>query len=215
TFVNKCDRAGMEPLQLLDDVERDLGLKCYPITWPIFDGVHFLGVYHRELRQILLFDKGEDHGQRRAATRVGSLEDPRVEELIGSGARERLQEEIELLELAGTEFTREGFLAGEVSPAYFGSALTNFGVEPFLASFLQLAPPPGPRESSAGPVRPEDEHFTGFVFKIQANMDPKHRDRIAFVRVCSGHFEAGMQVNLVRTGKPIRLSAPHQFLARE
>ncbi|MEX2582380.1 MAG: peptide chain release factor 3 [Gemmatimonadota bacterium] len=215
TFVNKCDRAGMEPLQLLDDVERDLGLKCFPVTWPILDGAHFVGVYHLQLRQILLFEKGEDHGQSRAVVRIGSLEDPKVGDLIGESARERLQEEIELLELAGTEFTPETFLSGEVSPTYFGSALTNFGVEPFLASFLDLAPPPGTRESSIGPVEPDDEKFTGFVFKIQANMDPKHRDRIAFVRVCSGHFEAGMQVRHVRTGKPIRLSAPTQFLARE
>ncbi|MEX0912243.1 MAG: peptide chain release factor 3 [Gemmatimonadota bacterium] len=215
TFVNKCDRAGMEPLQLLDDVERDLGLKCYPITWPILDGAHFIGVFHRELRQVFLFEKGADHGQKRAATRIASLDDPSLRELIGESASDRLQEEMELLEMAGTEFTEEAFLSGEVSPTYFGSALTNFGVEPFLASFLDLAPPPGPRESNLGEIDPTDEHFTGFVFKIQANMDPKHRDRIAFVRICSGRFEAGLQVKHVRTGKSIRLSGPTQFLARE
>jgi peptide chain release factor 3 len=215
TFVNKCDRAGMEPLQLLDDVERDLGLKCYPVTWPILDGGTFLGVYHRQLGAIHLFEKGEDHGQKRAAVRVRSVEDPDLAEVIGESAHTRLQEEIELLEMAGTEFTAETFLSGEVSPTYFGSALTNFGVEPFLASFLELAPPPAPRESSIGPIPPDSEDFTGFVFKIQANMDPKHRDRIAFLRVCSGRFEAGMQVKHVRTGKPIRLSGPTQFLARE
>jgi peptide chain release factor 3 len=215
TFVNKCDRAGMEPLQLLDDVERDLGLKCYPITWPILDGAQFLGVYHRLLGQILLFEKGEDHGQRRADVEVRSVDDPELGKVIGLGAHARLREEIELLEMAGTEFTPETFLSGEVSPTYFGSALTNFGVEPFLASFLELAPPPGARDSTEGPVQPNDEDFTGFVFKIQANMDPKHRDRIAFVRICSGRFVAGMQVKLVRTGKPIRLSGPSQFLARE
>jgi peptide chain release factor 3 len=215
TFVNKCDRAGMEPLQLLDDVERDLGLKCYPITWPILDGSHFLGVYHRQLGRILLFEKGADHGGRRAAVRVSSVEDPELAMVIGLSAHERLQEEIELLEMAGTEFTPETFLSGEISPTYFGSALTNFGVEPFLSSFLELAPSPVPRESTAGPVQPDDPNFTGFVFKIQANMDPKHRDRIAFLRVCSGHFEAGMQAKLVRTGKSIRLSGPTTFLARE
>ena len=215
TFVNKCDRPGMEPLQLLDDVERDLGLKCFPITWPIVDGNRFLGVFHLQLRQIFLFEKGEDHGQSRAIARVASLDDPALNELIGQGPADTLKEEIELIEMAGTEFTRETFLSGEVSPTYFGSALTNFGVEPFLASFLELAPSPVPRESSAGPVDPVDEHFTGFVFKIQANMDPKHRDRIAFVRICSGRFEAGMQVKHVRTGKPLRLSGPTQFMARE
>jgi peptide chain release factor 3 len=215
TFVNKCDRAGMEPLQLLDDVERDLGLKCFPLTWPILDGPSFLGVYERQTGRILLFEKGEDHGQRRSEARVGSLNDPGVADLIGRNAHERLRDEIELLELAGTAFTPETFLSGEVSPTYFGSALTNFGVEPFLTSFLELAPPPLPRESSIGLIDPEDEAFTGFVFKIQANMDPKHRDRIAFVRVCSGRFEAGMQVKHVRTGRTIRLSGPSQFLARE
>jgi peptide chain release factor 3 len=215
TFVNKCDRAGMEPLQLLDDVERDLGLKCYPLTWPILDGDRFLGVYDRAARRIHLFEKGEHHGQQRIGTRAGALTDPAVEEMIGASAYGRLLEEIELLETAGTEFTEEAFSQGVVSPTYFGSALTNFGVEPFLRSFLELAPPPVPRESSAGVVDPEDEAFTGFVFKIQANMDPKHRDRIAFVRVCSGRFEAGMQVKLVRTGKQLRISAPTQFLARD
>jgi peptide chain release factor 3 len=215
TFVNKCDRAGMEPLQLLDDVERDLGLKCYPITWPILAGDRFLGVYDRVAKRIHLFEKGEHHGQKRVGTRVGDLEDPSVAELIGPEAHARLLEEVELLDLAGVEFTPEAFLAGEVSPAYFGSALTNFGVEPFLRSFLELAPPPVPREADVGIVDPEQEAFTGFVFKIQANMDPKHRDRIAFVRVVSGRFEAGMQVKHVRTGKQVRLSAPTQFLARD
>jgi len=215
TFVNKCDRAGMEPLQLLDDVERDLGLKCYPITWPILDGNAFLGVYDRVGGRVVLFQKGVDHGQKRADATVSSVEDPELAVLIGAPAHNRLREEIELLEMAGTEYTRESFLSGQVSPTYFGSALTNFGVEPFLESFLEIAPSPGPRDSSAGLILPEDEHFTGFVFKIQANMDPKHRDRIAFVRICSGRFEAGMQVRHVRAGRPIRLSGPSQFLARE
>ncbi len=215
TFVNKCDRAGMEALQLLDDVERDLGLKCYPITWPVVNGDRFLGVYDRQAREIHLFERGADHGSSRSEERVVSIDDPSVESLVGESALRKLHEEIELLDMAGEEFTREAFLAGEVSPAYFGSALTNFGVEPFLRSFLELAPPPVARESSDGMVEPESEAFTGFVFKIQANMDPKHRDRIAFVRVVSGHFEAGMQVKHVRSGKPIKLAAPTQFLARD
>jgi peptide chain release factor 3 len=215
TFVNKCDRAGMEAIQLLDDVERDLGLKCYPITWPIHDGDRFLGVYNRIDRSIHLFEKGTDHGQKRAATQVASLDDASVREMVGEYAHDKLLEEIELLDMAGVEFSQEAFLSGEVSPAYFGSALTNFGVAPFLESFLTLAPPPVPRESSIGIVDPEGEAFTGFVFKIQANMDPKHRDRIAFVRIVSGRFEAGMQVKHVRTGKQLRLAAPTQFLARD
>ncbi len=215
TFVNKCDRPGGEPLQLLDDVERDLGIRCYPITWPILSGATFVGVYDRLRRQIHLFEKGEDHGQTRAGEQVAELDDPAVRALIGEAAHDRLLEEIELLDMAGTEFSRESFLSGEVSPTFFGSALTNFGVQPFLETFLEMAPAPVARESSVGTVEPEDPHFTGFVFKIQANMDPKHRDRIVFVRVCSGKFEAGMQVKHVRTGKQIRLSAPTQFLARD
>jgi peptide chain release factor 3 len=215
TFVNKCDRPGGEALQLLDDVEKDLGIRCYPVTWPIMDGASFVGVYDRLRREIHLFEKGEDHGQKRAATRVTELGDPALRQRIGETAHDRLLEEIELLELAGTGFERDAFLAGEVSPTFFGSALTNFGVEPFLQTFLELAPSPVPRQASGGLVDPEDESFSGFVFKIQANMDPKHRDRIAFLRVCSGRFEAGMQVRHVRSGKQLRLSAPTQFLARD
>jgi peptide chain release factor 3 len=146
---------------------------------------------------------------------VGSLEDPEIQRLLGEEAQARLREEIELLDLAGTEFDHAAFIAGKVSPTFFGSALMNFGVEPFLRKFLELAPAPVARETSSGTVEPESEQFTGFVFKIQANMDPKHRDRIAFLRICSGHFEAGMQVKHVRTGKNIRLAAPTQFLARD
>ncbi|MDP9349067.1 MAG: peptide chain release factor 3 [Gemmatimonadota bacterium] len=215
TFVNKCDRPGADPLQLLDDVERELGIRCYPVMWPIHAGDRFVGVYDREEKSIHLFEKGEDHGQTRIGTRVGSLDDPSVREMIGAEAHEKLLADIELLDLAGEEFRVEEFLAGEVSPTFFGSALTNFGVEPFLQKFLDLAPAPTSREASTGTVEPEHPHFTGFVFKIQANMDPKHRDRIAFVRVCSGRFEAGMQVKHIRTGKNIRLAAPTQFLARE
>jgi peptide chain release factor 3 len=215
TFVNKCDRPGGEPLQLLDDVERDLGLRCWPVTWPITRGATFVGVYDREARRIHLFDRGEDHGQKRAAVRVESLDDPGLEEILGAEAHRQLLDDIELLDMAGTDFDQEAFAAGDVSPTFFGSALTNFGVEPFLKKFLELAPAPLPREADTRTVHPEEDAFTGFVFKIQANMDPKHRDRIAFLRVCSGRFEAGMQVRHVRTGKKMRLSAPTQFLARE
>ncbi len=215
TFVNKCDRPGEAPLKLLDDVEADLGIHCFPVTWPITSGAQFVGVYDRVQKRIHLFDRGTDHGQRRAGTRVGDLDDPEVREMIGEDAHAQLMEDIELLDMAGAEFSHEEFLAGRLSPTFFGSALTNFGVEPFLQSFLELAPPPVPREASTGMISPDSESFTGFVFKIQANMDPRHRDRIAFVRICSGRFEAGMQVAHARSGKKIRLAAPTQFLARE
>jgi peptide chain release factor 3 len=215
TFVNKCDRPGAPALQLLDDVERELGMRCYPMMWPILEGDRFLGVYDRVETQVHLFERAQDHGQSRVTSLTGALDDPHIRDVLPESAVAQLLEDLELLDLAGGEFTPEAFLAGEVSPVFFGSALTNFGLEPFLRRFLELAPPPGPRESTTGAVDPLREEFAGFVFKIQANMDPKHRDRIAFVRICSGRFEAGMQVKHVRTGKPVRLASPTQFLARE
>jgi peptide chain release factor 3 len=215
TFVNKCDRPGESPLELLDDVEAEFGIQCYPVTWPIFDAHRFIGVLDRLHREILLFERGEHHGQRRAGTHVAQLDDPSVTALIGERPHAELSEQIELLEMAGARFDEEAVRAGTLSPTFFGSALTNFGVEPFLRTFLRLAPPPLPRESSRGLIDPYADAFTGLVFKIQANMDPKHRDRIAFVRVCSGRFEPGIVARNTRTGKDVRLATPQQFLARE
>jgi len=160
TFVNKCDRPGEDPLKLLDDVERDLGIRCYPVTWPILDGTRFVGVYDRISKEIHLFDRGEDHGQTRVGERIVRLGDGDAAGLIGEAAHARLLEELELLDALGSTFSREAFLAGEVSPTFFGSALTNFGVEPFLRSFLEHAPGPRPRESSVGLIDPESEAFT-------------------------------------------------------
>jgi len=214
TFVNKCDRAGEDPLKLLDDVQEELGIDVYPMTWPILRGNDFLGVYDRQDGKILLFAKGEDHGQTRIAEEEAELGSDALRTLLGEQAHDRLAEEIELLDLAGADFDKDAFLRGEVTPAFFGSALTNFGVEPFLRSFLSLAPEPPPREAEERTVEPTEPSFSGFVFKIQANMDPRHRDRIAFVRICSGRFEGGMSVRHIRSGKPIRLSAPQQVMAR-
>ncbi|HEU5050160.1 MAG TPA: peptide chain release factor 3 [Gemmatimonadales bacterium] len=214
TFVNKCDRVGAPPLQLIGDVESDLGIRCYPMTWPIFADGTFLGVFERATGIVHLFERGAAHGAERAAELTGALDDPVIAERLGASA-DVLREELELLDMAGEEFDPAAVLAGTLSPVFFGSALTNFGVEPFLQSFLPLAPAPLPRESSAGPIGPSSTGFSGFVFKIQANMDPKHRDRIAFVRIVSGRFEAGMSALHVRSGKPLRLTAPQQFLARE
>jgi len=215
TFVNKCDRAGEDPLKLVSDVEADLGIKCHPVTWPIFRDGAFTGVYDRRRELIHLFARDEEHGATRVEVKVGSLESTELKDLVGHEAHEQLVHDISLLDEAGHPFDHVELLAGELSPVFFGSALTNFGLEPFLKEFLELAPAPLPRESTIGVIQPTDPTFTGFVFKIQANMDPKHRDRVAFVRVCSGRFEAGMQVNHVRTGKPLRLAAPQQFMARE
>ena len=219
TFVNKCDRWGEDPLKLVSDVEADLGIMCHPITWPIFRAEEvnagFVGVYDRRQRQIHLFEKDEHHGATRPGVRVGQLDSPEIRELLGAATHERLVHDVALLDEAGHPFREEQVLAGELSPVFFGSALTNFGVEPFLREFLELAPAPTPRESTAGRIEPTQAAFTGFVFKIQANMDPKHRDRVAFVRVVSGRFEAGMQVTHVRSGKSIRLASPQTFMARE
>jgi peptide chain release factor 3 len=215
TFVNKCDRVGEDPLKLLSDVEADLGIACHAVTWPINRDGAFVGVYDRRRREVFLFARGEDHGASRAAAQVASLGDQGLCDLLGAESRDRLVQDVGLLDEAGHAFDEEAVLAGELSPVFFGSALTNFGVEPFLREFLDLAPPPVARDSSLGPIEPTNDEFSGFVFKIQANMDAKHRDRVAFVRVCSGHFTAGMPVKHVRTGKFIRLAAPQQFLARE
>jgi peptide chain release factor 3 len=181
----------------------------------VTDGTSFLGVYDRLERKLHLFDKGTDHGQTRPPEEVTGMDDPRVRELLGDEAHARLAEEIALLDAAGASFDKGLFLQGRLTPVHFGSALTNFGVEPFLRRFLEHAPPPGPRSTAAGEVRPDNPGFSGFVFKIQANMDPKHRDRINFVRVCSGRFEAGLMVTNHRTGKPVRLARPQQFFGQE
>lgn len=215
TFVNKCDRAGVSPIQLLDDVEAELGIACAPLTWPVSDGSSFLGVYDRGERAIRMFERGGDHGASRATMFGVELEDPQVRELLGDAATDRLLEEIELLDAVGTPFDAARFQAGEISPTFFGSALTNFGVEPFLRRFLEHAPAPPARMSSEGVIEPTDLRLTAFVFKIQANMDPKHRDRIAFARICSGVYEPGAQVTNLRTGRALRLTDAQQFFGQD
>jgi len=214
TFVNKMDRASKDPFELMEEIERVLGIHSYPMNWPIGIDGDFKGVYNRKLAQIELFNGG-NHGQTAVASIAGKVEDPMFADLLGDHYHKRLCEEIELLDMAGDEFDKKKVLKGELTPIFFGSAMTNFGVQPFLEEFLQLAPSPGARISSAGEVDPEDEKFTGFVFKIQANMNPTHRDRIAFIRICSGRFTRGMSVFHVRAGKEVRLSQPQQFMAQE
>jgi peptide chain release factor 3 len=223
TFVNKCDRVGEDPLKLLSDVEADLGIMCHPITWPIFrkDDVTggFVGVYDRRLDRIYVFEKDVEHGARRAATHESALLSDETHALLGDATYDQLLHDVQLLDEAGHPFDAEAVASGELSPVFFGSALTNFGVEPFLREFLELAPSPLPREATVRGepdlVDPTSEGFSGFVFKIQSNMDPRHRDRVAFVRVCSGHFEPGIEVTHVRTGKPMRLASAQTFMARE
>jgi peptide chain release factor 3 len=215
TFINKMDRDGREPLELLGEIETVLGIPCSPVNWPIGLGRSFQGVFDRGSTTVHWFERAE-RGSRRAATQSAPIDDPQWAGAMGEAAYAQLREDLELLDTAGHPLDREEFLAGQVTPVFFGSALTNFGVEPFLDRFVELAPPPLPRSTTdGGAVEPASPGFTGFVFKIQANMDPRHRDRIAFVRVCSGKFTRGMEVKHVRTGKRIVLNRPLQFLAQD
>jgi peptide chain release factor 3 len=228
TVVNKCDRVGEDPLKLVSDLENDLGITAVAAHWPIHQdtaeqGTVFVGVYDRRRKRAFLFERGTHHGAKRVETETLDLagpDDQRLVDALGGdetavAAVAKLAHDIELLDMAGHEFDAEAILAGEQTPVYFASAITNFGVEPFLEDFLPLAPSPVARESSAGPVAPGQSAFTAFVFKVQANMDPRHRDRIAFLRVCSGRYAAGLDAVHVRTGKGFKLSPPQQFLGRE
>ncbi len=214
TFINKMDHQARDPLDLLDEIERNLGVATTPFNWPIGDGPWFQGVYDLRNDRVLRYGRTA-HGQRRAPVEVAGLEDPAVGEMLGEQAALHLREHVELLAGAGSSFALDSFLRGEVTPVFFGSALNNFGLEPFLEALLELAPPPTPRESDRGMVEPTDETFTGFVFKIQANMNPKHRDRMAFLRVCSGRFEKDITVQHPRLGRSIRLSRAFRLFGRE
>ncbi len=214
TFINKLDREGREPLELLDEIERVLGLRVSPMNWPIGAGHNFRGVYDLMRRAVLLFERTA-RGKFRAPVQVTDLNDPLLAETIGPPAYKQLREDIELLAGAGAPYEREAFLRGELTPVFFGSAITNFGVEPFLEALVQQAPPPGARHGSAGPVEPAHPDFSGFIFKIQANMDPLHRDRMAFLRVCSGRFEKDMIVHHPRLGRMIRITRPHRLFAQD
>jgi peptide chain release factor 3 len=212
TFANKMDREGKEPLALIDDVETTLGIKCFPVTWPIGMGDRFKGLYHRMRKQLLLFEKDRIEPE---IVPVSGWSDAKIEERVGSEFFNALQEEMELLEVAIGEFNQEEFLRGDVTLMTFGSAKHVWGVDLFLELFAAHAPPPSVRNTTKGPVAPTDKPFSGFIFKIQANMDRKHRDRVAFLRICSGTFERGMKVHHVRLGRELRLSYANQFLARE
>ena len=214
TFINKLDRPALDPLALLDEIEQTLGLDVCPMNWPIGDGTEFQGVYDRGTEQVHRFVRTE-HGSRRAPVQMAGIDDPKLDEILGPAPAAKLRESVELVEVAGYEFDRERILAGELTPVYFGSALTNFGVQLFLDAFVEIAPAPLPRETSDGEVHAEDEEFSGFVFKIQANMDPRHRDRVAFLRVCSGRFENDMPVKHVRLGREIRLSRPMKLFGQD
>ena len=214
TFVNKLDRASRDPFELMDEIEEVLGIRSCPVNWPIGTDGDFKGVYHRDTRTVELY-RGGDHGQTQVAVQEIALDDPACREALGGSYYDKLKEDMELLDTAGDEFDRELVLGGLLTPMFFGSAFNNFGVEPFLNRFLTITTPPAPHMSDAGEIPPESDQFTGFIFKIQANMNPAHRDRLAFMRVCSGVFEKNMTVWHSAGDETIRLSQPQQFMAQE
>ena len=216
TFVNKLDRFGKAPLDLMDELENVLGIRSYPMNWPIGTDGNYFGVYDRQKKRIELFDDDTSHGQNTRASVTGSLEDQEFVEMLGADAHQTLVDDIDLLDTAGEEFDLEKVARGELTPMFFGSAMTNFGVQSFLEKFLELSPEPQPRALQNGDIiEPSNEKFSAFVFKIQANMNPAHRDRISFMRICSGKFEKGMTVYHKQSGKPIKLAMPQQFMAQE
>ena len=214
TFINKMDRPSRPPLELLDEIEEVLGMEPVPVNWPLGDGPSFKGVYDRNRKGVFLYERIE-RNEHMAPETFFSLDSLLAGRLINQIHIKKLQADIELLDGLGIEFNQARMLAEEQTPVFFGSALTNFGVRLFLDSFVEHAPPPQPFESSKGLVYPEDADFSGFVFKIQANMNPKHRDSIAFVRICSGRFERGMDVTHAQTGKAYRLQRPYKLFANE
>ena len=214
TFINKMDRESKDPFELMDDIENVLGIKSYPINWPIGSGSGFKGVYERNKKLIQVFNGG-NHGQTEVESAEGSLDDNVFKDLLGDSLYNKLKEDIELLNVAGDEFDIKSVRNGELTPVFFGSALTNFGVEPFLDEFLKITTSPLPRESTIGEIDPFSDKFSAFIFKIQANMNPAHRDRIAFMRICSGKFKKGMEVYHVQGKNKVKLSQPQQFLAQD
>lgn len=212
TFANKMDRPGKSPLELIDDVERTLGMQCYPVTWPLGMGDRFRGLYHRLEKRMYLYERGSEDVK---TLDVSDHEDSKIAELVDEDVYETFRDELELLQGALTDWDESRFLAGEISPMTFGSAKNNWGVDVFLRLFCNHAPPPQPRKTSTGVVQPTDSDFSGFVFKIQANMDKKHRDRVGFVRIVSGKFTRGMKVQHQRLGRELRLAYANQFVAQD
>ncbi len=213
TFINKCDREGKVPLELIDEIESTLKMKCFPVNWPLGLGGLFSGIYDRISKQVILYNK---ETAEQTIIPVDSLEDPRWKQWIHHDILEMVLEEIALIEMDSAEFSMEQFMKGEISPAFWGSAKLNFGVDQFLDYFTKWAPGPAPRKSREGDeINPLDPAFSGFIFKIQANMDRKHRDRMAFMRICSGKFSRGMKVKHMRLNRDVRLSHSAQFLAQD
>ena len=214
TFINKMDRDANDTFDLLDEIEKELGIATCPINWPIGSGKKFRGVFDRNTKKILTFSDTQK-GTKEGVIEEIDIDDPHADEIMDPEQKEQLMEEIELLDGASAEFSQEEVSKGQLTPVFFGSALTNFGVETFLEHFLKMTTSPLPRNTTTGMVDPFSPNFSAFVFKIQANMNKAHRDRIAFMRICSGKFEAGMEVTHVQGGRKIRLSQPQQMMAQD
>ena len=215
TFVNKMDRAAKNPLDLMAEIEDVLGITTCPMNWPIGTDGDFQGIYHRHEKHVELYDPDDDHGATRVHSVQSGLDDEALCTRLGEYHVRKLKEELELLEGAGDELELNRVLQGKLSPMFFGSAMNNFGVEGFLEKFLTLTPPPTPRLADTGVIEPSMPEFSAFVFKIQANMNPAYRDRLAFIRICSGMFQKNMEVFHVQAGKRIKLTQPQQFMAQE
>jgi peptide chain release factor 3 len=213
TFINKLDREGREPIDLLDEVEDILNIQCAPVTWPIGMGRRLKGVYHLVEDAVHIYESGKNYVTQNA-TIIQGINNPLLDEKLAGHAKE-LREEIELVKGASHAFDQAEYLAGRQTPVFFGSAINNFGVTPLLDAFVKHAPAPGPRATTGREVAPSEPAMTGFVFKIQANMDPAHRDRVAFLRICSGKFTPGMKVRHVRLGKEIKLANALTFMAQD
>jgi len=213
TFINKLDREGMAPLDILDDIEEKLQIECTPLSWPIGMGKSFRGVYNFYHRQLHLFKPGSSRADQEGMV-IHDLEDSVLDDILGSQARE-LREDVELIEGATDPLDMDQYLKGSQTPVFFGSAVNNFGVKEMLDAFVEMAPHPGVRKTASRDVSPYEDNFSGFAFKIQANMDPAHRDRIAFVRICSGKFKRGMKVVHHRIGKGVTLANATMFMARD
>ncbi len=214
TFINKLDRPGHDPFTLLEEIEKVLGIQTYPVTWPIGMGEDFRGVYNRSTKEVILYDKDEK-AQSSQAIRGKKLELSDLRDLVGEEIASNVMDELELLEEAGNQYDEKAYIEGKLAPVFFGSALNNFGTDILLDYVISLAPSPQPRKATQRLVEPEESKFSGVIFKIQANMDPSHRDRVAFVRICSGEFNRGMKSYHVRLKRQMRLGRPTQFLAQD
>ena len=215
TFINKMDRDARDTFELLDDIEKELGIATCPVNWPIGSGKAFQGVYDREKKCVIAYSDTEKGTKEGKATEVAVEDETHLRELLGNEAADKLLGEIELLDGASAEFDLDAVRAGKLTPVCFGSALTNFGVEIFLKHFLNMTTTPLPRKADIGMIEPAENEFSAFVFKIQANMNKAHRDRVAFMRICSGRFDANMEVRHVQGNKVMRLSQPQQIMADE